>query len=129
MHTHAGSQGYANPILGYPGVSRLEVYEVVNNVGRFSSGQLRERNCSTSPSGPNLGAVGSLCITRGTFPGAHGLGGTEVNRVVGGWFLWWLQVGCVLSRSQRIADQKKLIQILKINLCQKIDLYRRIADL
>ena len=98
MHTHAGSQGYANPILGYPGVSRLEVYEVVNSVGRFSSGQLRERNCSTSPSGPNLGAVGSLCITRGTFPGAHGLGGTEVNRVVGGWFLWCLQVGCVLNR-------------------------------
>jgi hypothetical protein len=79
---------------------------------RSRSGQLRERNVSTLPSGPNLGAVGSLCIIRGTFPGEHGVGGTGVNRVVGGWFPWCLDSGCVLSRfpTQRYLRWYKVFQ-------------------
>ena len=79
---------------------------------RYRSGQVRERNVSTLPSGPNLGAVGSLCIIRGTFPGEHGVGGTGVNRVVGGWFPWCLDSGCVLSRfvTQRYLHWYKVLQ-------------------
>ena len=112
MNAQAGLRAYANPILGYPGVSRFELYQVFLGSRRYRSGQVRERNVSTLPSGPNLGAVGSLCIIRGTFPGEHGVGGTGVNRVVGGWFPWCLDSGCVLSRflTQRYLRWYKVFQ-------------------